>query len=126
MSDIRGCPGCRLVFDRSLCHDCREPPCVDACPSQALRRGIGESGVDFQKQRCRGCNICIMVCPFNAVARAGDWGTGCDACGGEPQRALACRPGAIRSVDPNLESRDRRRLIAERLTAVSTSGRPWS
>ncbi len=108
--------GNELESAPSVCRGCLEPPCVDACPSQALRTGTGR-GVIFLKERCRGCNICIMVCPFNALGCEGQPATRCSGCEGKPECALPAGPG--------IESRAKRRLVAEKLAPIQSGGNPW-
>jgi carbon-monoxide dehydrogenase iron sulfur subunit len=47
------------------CRHCDDAPCLDACPSGALYRDP-EGLVLVHDERCIGCWMCIMVCPFGA------------------------------------------------------------
>ena len=47
------------------CRHCEDAPCLDACPSGALYRDP-EGLVLAHDERCIGCWMCIMVCPFGA------------------------------------------------------------
>jgi carbon-monoxide dehydrogenase iron sulfur subunit len=47
------------------CRHCDDAPCLDACPSGALYR-TPEGLVLTHDERCIGCWMCIMVCPFGA------------------------------------------------------------
>ena len=44
-----------------ICQQCEDAPCEVICPTEA----IGEGGID--EDRCIGCGLCMMVCPFGAV-----------------------------------------------------------
>jgi len=47
------------------CRHCEDAPCLDACPAGALYRD--EEGLVLVKdERCVGCWMCLMVCPFGA------------------------------------------------------------
>jgi molybdopterin-containing oxidoreductase family iron-sulfur binding subunit len=48
-----------------LCQHCKNPPCVDVCPTGAsMKRADGIVLVD--KHICIGCRYCMMACPFKA------------------------------------------------------------
>jgi carbon-monoxide dehydrogenase iron sulfur subunit len=47
------------------CRHCDDAPCLDACPSNALYRDP-EGLVLMHDERCIGCWMCVMVCPFGA------------------------------------------------------------
>jgi len=50
------------------CQHCEDAPCVAACMSGALSKD--ESGATIHdKEKCVGCWMCIMVCPFGAIER---------------------------------------------------------
>lgn len=58
-------PTARLQFHHVQCMHCKEPPCVDVCPtgaSQKLVNGI----VNIDQSKCVGCRACIVACPYNA------------------------------------------------------------
>jgi len=49
------------------CRHCKEPLCVYACLTGALRK-VPDSGiVTVDLERCVGCWTCVMVCPFGAI-----------------------------------------------------------
>ena len=55
-----------FIFQVNLCRHCDEPPCVDACPDEAIVKrddGIVVLGVD----QCTGCQSCISVCPYDSI-----------------------------------------------------------
>ncbi|MEM2981091.1 MAG: 4Fe-4S dicluster domain-containing protein [Thermoproteota archaeon] len=48
------------------CRKCEDPPCVKACPRDALKQkpnGI----IVVDENKCNGCGWCIEVCPFGVV-----------------------------------------------------------
>ena len=48
-----------------MCQHCKNPPCVDVCPTGAsFRRADGIVLVD--KHTCIGCRYCMMACPYKA------------------------------------------------------------
>ena len=59
-------PDLKMSFLPRLCNHCAQPPCVDACPLEAL--GKREDGpVVLDQQRCDGCQACMEVCPYDAI-----------------------------------------------------------
>ena len=50
------------------CNHCEEPECVEACMTGAMKKlATGEVTCDTDK--CIGCWMCIMACPFGAIER---------------------------------------------------------
>ena len=50
------------------CQHCDPAPCVDACISAAMHKGPAAETLHDQ-QKCVGCWMCVMVCPFGAIQR---------------------------------------------------------
>lgn len=73
------------------CRQCEDAPCVRVCPTGATYRTPTYTAVD--QERCIGCRLCMMVCPFGAVhvaiGRVGDREKSaafkCDLCTGRPE-----------------------------------------
>ncbi len=54
-------------FHVRVCRHCNEPPCIDACPDEAIiKRDDGIVVMDYEK--CNGCRSCIEACPYDAIA----------------------------------------------------------
>jgi len=52
-------------FKVVVCRHCLSAPCVDECPTGALRKS--EDGMTvLDLDLCIGCKICMEVCPFGA------------------------------------------------------------
>jgi len=55
----------RMDFVPVTCKHCAIPPCIEACPVNAITKR--EDGiVTIDPKLCNGCMECIQVCPFGA------------------------------------------------------------
>ncbi len=48
------------------CRHCEDPICVKSCIAGALHKENGVVCID--KNKCVGCQTCILVCPYGAVS----------------------------------------------------------
>lgn len=101
------------------CMHCKEAACIAACPSGAMRRV--NNRVVLDDERCMGCMMCAMLCPFGAIS-ANDGSKSpvkCDHCAmlekleKEPACVAACPTAALVFVEPERFARDRRARAAE-------------
>ena len=59
-------PNLSMYYLPVPCMHCDEPPCIDACPEEAIyKRQDGIVLVDEDK--CNGCQLCIPACPYDAL-----------------------------------------------------------
>lgn len=80
------------------CEQCDEPLCVYACKSGALARNPLTGHVSLDEERCLGCAMCLMVCPFGMrLDPERDRVVRCDACAGRdvPACVTACPTHAL-------------------------------
>ena len=49
------------------CRHCKDPKCVSACMARALTRDAATGTVLHDENRCVGCWMCVMVCPYGAI-----------------------------------------------------------
>ena len=49
------------------CRHCDEPRCVMACMSGCLKKDKKTGLVLLDKDKCVGCWMCVMVCPYAAI-----------------------------------------------------------
>jgi tetrathionate reductase subunit B len=59
-------PNVKRSFLPRLCNHCENPPCVSVCPTQASYRDEEKGLVDIREERCIGCKMCIVACPYDA------------------------------------------------------------
>jgi carbon-monoxide dehydrogenase iron sulfur subunit len=81
------------------CRHCKDPKCVDACMAGALVFDQGKGMVLHDENRCVGCWMCVMVCPYGAIRPNGKAKIPlrCDKCKDkdEPSCIKACPTQAI-------------------------------
>ncbi len=82
------------------CPQCDEARCLYACPVEAISIDFSTGAKVVDTERCVGCKVCTIACPYGTVNYRSDTGkvSKCDLCGGEPQCAAACPTGAITVV----------------------------
>lgn len=51
------------------CRHCEEPPCAAVCVFGALQWDQKKGVVNHLREKCLGCWMCVMVCPFGVIAR---------------------------------------------------------
>ncbi|MCK4245191.1 MAG: 4Fe-4S dicluster domain-containing protein [Candidatus Omnitrophica bacterium] len=52
------------------CRHCEEPYCIDACISGAVSKDPETGLVILDEDKCVGCWMCVMVCPFGVIRPA--------------------------------------------------------
>ncbi|MBS3794353.1 MAG: 4Fe-4S dicluster domain-containing protein [Candidatus Thorarchaeota archaeon] len=86
----------------NVCGPCEEAPCVDVCPTYAMRRDpiTDMTYVDYDK--CILCKSCVGAC-VNGVIRLDTESMRiikCDHCDGDPECVKICPTGAIQFGPP--------------------------
>lgn len=85
------------------CRHCEDAQCVNVCPSGALRQDAATGVVNHDRDKCIGCYMCAMVCPFGAIIpeRNTKAVLKCDRCPDSdvPACVRSCITGALRFVE---------------------------
>ena len=78
------------------CQQCREPFCMEVCPTQAIARGK-DGIVRIDDIRCVDCALCAMACPEAAplIDPISSKVHKCDLCEGEPLCVAHCTEQAL-------------------------------
>jgi len=62
------------------CRHCDPAPCVEACIAGAMTKDPERGQVNCNTDKCVGCWMCVMVCPFDAVRPGKTYMIKCDMC----------------------------------------------
>jgi len=102
-------------FSPYTCTQCAEAWCLHACPVEAIVTNSATGAKEVVSDRCVGCKVCTIACPFGTVNYNTDSGKviKCDLCGGDPACASACPTAAITYVDAEQTGLLRMRSYAE-------------
>jgi len=89
------------------CRHCEEPACVEACMTGAMQKDpvSGLVSNEGHEQKCVGCWMCIMACPYGAVTAhpTERIAVKCDGCPhlDQPACVSACPNGALSWEEPD-------------------------
>ena len=86
------------------CRQCLDSPCVHACMSGAMQYDLKTGLIQVEEQKCVGCMMCVMVCPFGVIAQLPDTHkvAKCDRCQDldyDPACVTACPTKALEFVE---------------------------
>ena len=98
-----------------MCRDCEDAPCVDACPAGAIYKRRTDGYVVLNEKQCVGCNMCVMVCPFNAIGIGKDSNFKCDTCEGKELCTHICSQEAIKFGSHRQYIRKKRRNMLDNI-----------
>ena len=62
------------AFVPFTCQQCSRPLCAEVCPVRAITRDAATQAMLVDEDRCLGCKMCVLACPFGGMAWEG--GTG--------------------------------------------------
>lgn len=63
---IRTQGGLQTKLTADICRACKNPPCAEACPYEALVPRVG-GGVKLISNKCTGCENCVPACPVKYI-----------------------------------------------------------
>jgi len=105
------CNACVEACDKKAnweCRHCDDPECVRACPKKAFRELMPDVWA-VMPERCDGCELCALSCPYNAIYVDG-YARKCDLCGGSPKCVQRC-PCGLRLEETPEEIEETKRIL---------------
>ena len=103
------------------CMHCGEAWCLEICPAAAVIRNDTTGAIEIDSDRCAGCKMCILACPFgnihfdkiNMVSRK------CNLCKGEPNCVSFCISGALQYTTPENSCQNNREIFQRFIEIVN-------
>jgi Fe-S-cluster-containing hydrogenase component 2 len=102
------------------CVHCEQAWCQEVCPAAAIGRNPATGAVEIDPERCAGCKLCLLACPYGAIRfdERAKVARKCDLCGGDPQCVKFCISGALQYVEAEEAFAFRRASFDSRLKDV--------
>ncbi len=108
------------VYIPMVCQQCDSPVCETVCPMDAIKRDEETGGMVIDYDRCVGCRMCVVFCPFGGVGIDAAHGrvVKCELCGGDPVCVKFCSPEALLYVPATSVNLMKQRTAAERFSEL--------
>ena len=104
-------------YTPTMCFQCREAWCAQTCPAAAICKDDETGALVVDDNKCVGCRMCTMICPFGQVVVSKKTGKAskCDLCSGDPVCVRFCPTGALEFDKADRFQQERRKLMAKNL-----------
>lgn len=111
----------------TLCHNCVQPPCEEACPTGATYRDPLTHSMAVDADLCIGCKGCVFACPFGAcfIDPHTDTAFRCNQCEGDPSCVAICPHNVLSYVQQTeLSIKQKRKKNRTYFRMDQTIGKP--
>ena len=100
-----------------VCQQCEQASCLEACPTEAIRRGREGTPIIFDRKKCTECGMCSEACPAGCISldQQSDGLISCDLCQGLPQCISLCHSHCLTLEDGDETGNPKR---VERLAGI--------
>lgn len=98
----------------TLCEHCTDPPCIPACPVNAISQDKITGIAKVNKKICTGCGMCKEVCPYDSIKIRDGKVYKCDLCGGDPECVKVCYANALQYVEKQPATVRNKEILAEK------------
>lgn len=99
----------------SVCLQCETPYCALVCPVGALSKDQDTGVVELNRDKCVGCKLCLLACPFGNLTFVHGVAAKCDLCEGDPVCVKACQWGALAFGEADEIGSDKRVVVASKV-----------
>jgi len=105
------------------CRLCENPPCVVACPVNALEQSEETGTILVDEDKCNGCGWCIEACDYGAITLHPDKRKVivCDTCKGDPKCVEWCPEDALDFVTTDIVAQKARISAVKNLIREATA-----
>ena len=103
-----------------VCFQCEKPYCAEVCPTGTIISEEATGIVRVTKEKCTGCKICIMACPFGNMAFSSveKIAVKCELCDGHPECVAFCPTGALEFRVADTAMIYKQRTLHEKLKGI--------
>ena len=100
-----------------MCFQCEEAACMAVCKTKALFRDEETGVVKVDEEKCIGCRMCVMACPFGNIAfdRVAKVAIKCNHCDGEPLCVEFCPTAAIEYLPADTATLNRKKAFSAKM-----------
>jgi Fe-S-cluster-containing dehydrogenase component len=102
-------------FVPTVCLQCERPYCALICRVGALNKNPETGVVERDKNRCIGCKLCLIACPFGNLTFVNGVSAKCDLCNGNPTCVKVCNWGALSFEEADEIGAGKRVFVANRV-----------
>lgn len=99
----------------TVCLQCETAYCALVCPVAALAKNAETGVVELDRDRCIGCKLCLIACPFGNLTLVNGVSAKCDLCGGDPTCVKVCQWQALTYGEADEIGAGRRLAVASKI-----------
>jgi carbon-monoxide dehydrogenase iron sulfur subunit len=109
-----------LIFEALSCQQCDKPYCMYFCPTGAIERNRDTGAMTINYDKCIGCRMCMVGCPFGAIRYDSDRKRviKCELCDGDPQCVKFCPTGALQFLPKSVANLPKIDYLARKITGL--------
>ncbi len=98
-----------------VCQHCEDASCEVICPTEANING------EINPEKCIGCGLCMMVCPFGTISISNKKASKCTLCSDKEEKACvkACSKRAISCIDIERLKFEKQQKYLDKLAGVN-------